>query len=82
MYAKWQSGLNHWMKMFYSLQAGLYDYTRTGDDNDSGYKLKAGLGVIFFKTDRINFLVLSTWAVDSIAEGQWDGGNMQLQLFY
>jgi hypothetical protein len=82
MYAKWQSGLNHWMKMFYSLQAGLYDYTRTGDDDDDGYKLKAGLGVIFFKTDRINFLVLSTWAVDSIAEGQWDGGNMQLQLLF
>jgi hypothetical protein len=82
MYAKWQSGLNHWMKMFYSLQAGLYDYTRTGDDDDNGYKLKAGLGVIFFKTDRINFLVLTTWAVDSIAEGQWDGGNMQLQLLF
>jgi hypothetical protein len=82
IYAKWQSGLNHWMKMFYSLQTGLYDYTRTGDDDDHGYKLKAGLGVIFFKTDRINFLVLTTWAVDSISEGQWDGGNMQLQLLF
>jgi hypothetical protein len=82
MYAKWQNGLNHWMKMFYSLQAGLYDYTRTGDDDDNGYKLKAGLGVIFFKTDRINFLVLTSWAVDSISEGQWDGGNMQLQLLF
>lgn len=82
LYAKWQSGLNHWMKMFYSLQAGPYGYKRTGNDDDNGYKLKAGLGVIFFKTDRINFLVLTTWAVDSISEGQWDGGNMQLQLFF
>ncbi len=82
IYAKWQSGLNPWMKMFYSLQSGPYDYERTGDDDDDGYKLKAGLGVTFFKTDRINFLVLTTWAVDSISEGQWDGGNMQLQLFF
>ena len=82
IYAKWQSGLNHWMKMFTSLQAGRYDYIRTGDDDDNGYKLKAGLGVVFFNADRINFLVLTTWAVDSISDGQWDGGNMQLQLLF
>lgn len=82
MYAKWQRGLNHWMKMFYSLQAGSYHYEKTGNDDDNGYKLKAGLGVIFFKTDRINFLVLTSWAVDSVSEGQWDGGNMQLQLLF
>jgi hypothetical protein len=30
----------------------------------------------------INFLVLTTWAADSISEGQWDGGNMQLQIAF
>ena len=82
VYAKWQSDWTNWLKRFYSLQVGTFDYQRTGKESDSGYKLKAGLGVIFFKADRVNFLVLTTWAVDSISDGQWDGGNMQLQIMF
>jgi hypothetical protein len=80
LYAKWHRDLNHWMKWFYSLQAGTYDYARTGEKNDSGLNSKAGLGLVFFNADKIRFLVLTTWTVDSIASGQWDGGNMQLQV--
>ena len=82
LYAKWQRDLNDWMKMFYSLQAGTYQFEKTDKDDEDGFKLKAGLGVIFFKTDTINFLVLTTWAADSLSEGQWDGGNMQLQFLF
>jgi hypothetical protein len=82
VYGKWQRDFTHWMKMVYSLQLGTYAYEKTEEKNDAGYKVKAGLGVIFLKTDRINFLVLTTWAVDSISEGQWDGGNMQMQVVF
>jgi hypothetical protein len=82
LYAKWQRDYNDWMKWFTSLQVGTYDFEKTGKDDDAGYKLKAGLGVIFFKAEMINFLVLTTWAVDSISSGQWDGGNMQLQFLF
>jgi hypothetical protein len=82
IYAKWQRPFNHWMKWLYSLQVGTYDYAKTGENKDAGVKFKAGLGMIFFKTGRINFLVLSTWAADSLSDGQWDGGNMQLQIVF
>lgn len=81
-YAKCQRGYNDWMKWFASLQVGTYDFEKTDKDDDAGYKLKAGLGIILFKAEMINFLVLTTWAVDSISEGQWDGGNMQLQFLF
>lgn len=82
IYAKWQKGANDWMKWYSSLQIGTYDYEKTGQDKDNGIKAKLGLGVIFYKTERINFLVLTTWAADSLSDGQWDGGNMQLQLAF
>jgi len=82
IYAKWQRNINHWMKWLYSLQIGTYDYERTGKNSENGIKLKAGLGLIFYKTEMINFLVLTTWAADSISDGQWDGGNMQLQIAF
>jgi hypothetical protein len=82
IYAKWQSDVNDWMKWFSSLQIGTYDYERTGQGKDNGIKLKAGLGLILYKNEAINFLVLTTWAADSLSDGQWDGGNMQLQLAF
>ena len=82
LYAKWHRGINHWMKWFYSLQIGTYDYVRTGEESDSGINSKAGLGLIFFKTDMVDFLVLTTWTADSVSSGQWDGGNMQLQIAF
>jgi hypothetical protein len=30
----------------------------------------------------IDFMVLTTWTADSISSGQWDGGNMQLQVAF
>lgn len=82
IYAKWQRDINDWMKWLFSLQIGTYDYAKTGGIEDYGIKTKAGVGLIFYKTERINFLVLTTWAADSISEGQWDGGNMQLQITF
>jgi hypothetical protein len=82
LYVKWHRDLNHWMKWFYSLQAGTFDYTRTGQENDDGINSKAGLGMVFFNADNVRFLVLTTWTADSISSGQWDGGNMQLQISF
>ena len=82
IYAKWQRTINHWMKWLYSLQIGTYDYAKTGENDDAGIKFKAGLGMIFYRTEKINFLVLSTWAADTLSDGQWDGGNMQLQIVF
>lgn len=81
-YAKWQRPINQWMKWLFSLQVGTYDYAKTGEKKDAGVKFKAGLGMIFYRTEMINFLALSTWAADSLSEGQWDGGNMQLQIAF
>lgn len=82
IYAKWQRDINDWMKWLFSFQIGTYDYAKTDGIDDDGIKTKAGVGLIFYKTERINFLVLTTWAADSISEGQWDGGNMQLQIAF
>ena len=82
LYAKWHRDLNDWMKWFYSLQVGTFDYVRTDEPDDDGINSKAGLGLVFFKADKIRFLVLTTWTADSISTGQWDGGNMQLQVSF
>lgn len=82
IYAKWQKGANDWMKWFSSLQIGTYDYQKTGRNKDNGIKAKVGLGMILYQAEKINFLVLTTWAADSLSDGQWDGGNMQLQYLF
>jgi hypothetical protein len=82
IYTKWQRTINHWMKWLLSVQIGTYDYGKTGENDDAGIKSKAGVGMVFYKAQRINFLILSTWAADSLSDGQWDGGNMQLQIAF
>ncbi|OGH04710.1 MAG: hypothetical protein A2600_02830 [Candidatus Lambdaproteobacteria bacterium RIFOXYD1_FULL_56_27] len=70
-----------------ALQGGRAELTQrypfSRDDQDlRGVQLKASLGAVFFEADHWRLYLNSTWDLDLIIGRQWDGGNLQLMLFF
>ena len=75
------------LQWFLALQGGQaaltqrYPFSR--DDKDLlGQQQKASLGAVFFEAERWRLYLNSTWDLDLIVGRQWDGGNLQLVMFF
>ncbi|MFC1479406.1 hypothetical protein ACFL6F_02310 [Planctomycetota bacterium] len=86
VYCIWLNTRSERRKMFYSLQAGRYELYKEKkgvlNTDDDGIDIKAGVGIIMYEDGRYRFLALSTWDLDLFKERQWDGGNIQLQIYF
>lgn len=86
IYAFWQSSYSDWLQMIYSVQMGNLLLTKNGGDiasqNNDEIQAKSGLGVIMFETDNYHLFVNTTWDLDDFLERQWDGGNVQIQVYF
>jgi len=86
IYCIWLNTRSDRRKMFYSLQAGRFELYKENmgvlDTDDDGIDIKAGVGIILYQNNRYRFLALSTWDLDLFVDRQWDGGNIQLQIYF
>lgn len=88
VYGFWQHDHSSWVQMVYALQAGPVHLAQ--DDGaepdvrirEDRYEFKAGVGVVLHEQYRYRFFFNSTWDLDIVDKRQWDGGNVQLQLFF
>ena len=84
LYSKWQHWLSDGMTVLYGLQMGDYKiYKKKGgilDQDDKGVQIKATVGLIIYREERLRFQLVSTWDLDIVEERAWDGGNVTLQL--
>jgi len=88
VYATWESHPSDWVHGLYGVYAGdAESITRKGDSgtrkgNEDRTQVKASAGLVLQEQGRYRFLFNSTWDLDLIEERAWDGGNVQVQLFF
>jgi hypothetical protein len=87
-YILWERNPGAWLHWLFSLQAGRADSsTKTGAESakkgdETGLQVKGGAGLVLAEAERYRFLFNSTWDLDLFAERAWDGGNVQIQIFF
>jgi hypothetical protein len=87
-YGLWEVPQGPWFRWLFSFQAGRVllteDPPRTGStpaDADS-VQVKGGAGFALVDEAHYRFWFNSTWDVDAISGQKWDGGNVQLQMYF
>ena len=87
-YLFWQLWLDEGTQWIFSLQGGaLESYEFRGEStkpprDDTNPQAKAGVGIVVSEAESHRLFFNSTWDLDVFAQRQWDGGNVQLQLFF
>lgn len=88
LYGLWERPGGAWFRWMFTLQAGgvfLFQEPSTHASRGSdGYtvQLKAGAGFALIRESDYRLWFHTTWDGDAFARRQWDGGNLQLQLFF
>ncbi|HUJ73389.1 MAG TPA: hypothetical protein VL359_00965 [bacterium] len=88
VYSLLEIPVSAWFRWNFSLQYGqstLLQRAGFAPDtplHDAGDKFKFGAGIVLAEADRYRFWFNSTWAPDAISGQKWDGGNVQLQMFF
>lgn len=87
-YAVWEHDRREWLSWIFTLQAGPADFSiREGTDetkaeSKESLQIKAGVGVVLTEADHYRFFFNTTWDFDLITIRQWDGGNVQIHLYF
>jgi hypothetical protein len=55
--------------------------TSPGDDGNS-VQMKVGAGFALIQDESYRLWFHTTWDGDTFSQRQWDGGNLQIQLFF
>jgi hypothetical protein len=88
VYSTWETSPASWLHGLFGLYAGnAHSTTREGIEpaqsgNENHTQLKASAGLILEEASKYRFLFNSTWDLDLIDQRAWDGGNVQVQLFF
>lgn len=87
-YATWEHAATSWMHGLFGLYSGEADERlRVGDDpaksgNEDSLQVKAAAGLVLTEPGRYRVLFNSTWDLDILEQRAWDGGNVQVQIFF
>jgi hypothetical protein len=88
LYATWETSPGSFVHWLFGLYAGNADSeTRKGiaaprPGNEDHTQLKGSAGLVLEDAAKYRFLFNSTWDLDIIEQRAWDGGNVQVQLFF
>ena len=85
-YLFWQRERGPNSRMNYGLQGGRYLLKKENggvvEDDENGIQIKLTFGIEFFDQGRYRLIGNSTWDLDTFLYRQWDGGNVQLQVYF
>ncbi|MCP4752773.1 MAG: hypothetical protein GY866_17950 [Proteobacteria bacterium] len=86
-YGLWEHDRSDWFQWLFSLQAGpaklFRDYPTIEETvDDQTLEMKAGIGLVLREEGHYRFFVNTTWDLDIFITRQWDGGNVQLQMYF
>lgn len=87
LYGKWEHNRSEWFQWIFTLQAGSAqlhrDYLTVDESTEEDrFESKAGVGIVLMEENRYRFYVNPTIDLDFFATRQWDGGNVQLQIYF
>ncbi|MBI3992513.1 MAG: hypothetical protein HY342_04515 [Candidatus Lambdaproteobacteria bacterium] len=87
-YGEWEHTQSDWLRWRYTLQVGhvhLFESTggvRNDEELADELQAKVGVGIALVEPASYTVLFNTTWDIDIIDKKQWDGGNIQLVLFF
>lgn len=85
-YLFWQRTRTPHSKMNYGVQGGRYIFKKENggviEDDKNGIQLKLTVGIEFYDLGQYRLLGNSTWDLDTFLYRQWDGGNIQVQVYF
>ena len=88
VYGRWEHRQSDWVRWHYALHVGhvhLFESVggvRNDEDSTDGLQAKVGVGIALVEPASYSVLFNTTWDIDIIDKKQWDGGNVQLVLYF
>jgi hypothetical protein len=88
LYALWEHPTGPWFRWMFTFQAGTVflmqdppSHSSRQEEGDS-VQIKAGVGFALVREEDYRLWFHTTWDGDTFTQRQWDGGNLQFQLFF
>jgi hypothetical protein len=87
-YALWELAQGNWFRWMFTAQAGRVVLAQTPSDHASRQsggttlQVKGGAGFALVQAQDYRLWFHTTWDGDAFSQRQWDGGNLQLLLYF